>query len=203
MLSQLTGFLSHALVAKDKENGAAERGGEKPFDEVFRSLRNESRSSGDDSLPEADAEPRPEEVSAADPSSMEPVEVGRDEAFAEEEEDVDDLPGLPDQDDSQEAQSGATFVGKQDGPAHRDGELGAGLVAKDDNASTMFTTRPSIAPDKAVATELSARGAVASMGGGTARACNRPYPRGPAEYPKDRTQHQIGAGGHASNALVP
>ena len=166
MLSQLTGFLSHALVAKDKDNGAAERGGEMPFDEVFRSVRNESRSSGDDSLPEADAEPRPEEVSAADPSSMEPVEVGRDEAFAEEQEDVDDLPSLPDHDDSQEAQSGATFVGKQHRPAHWDGELGAGLIAKGDNASTMFTARPSIAPDKAVATEVSARGAVASMGGG-------------------------------------
>lgn len=165
MLSQLTGFLSHALVAKDKENGAAERGGEMPFDEVFRSVRNESRSSGDDSWPEADAEPRLEEVSAADPSSAEAIEVGRNEAFAEEEEDVEDLPSLPDHDDSQEAQSGATFPGKQDGPAHRDGELGAGLVAKDDTASTMFTTRRSIALNNAVATEVSARGAAASMGG--------------------------------------
>ena len=165
MLSQLTGFLSHALVAKDKDNGAAERGGEMPFDEVFRSVRNESRSSGDDSLPEADAEPRLEEVSAADPSSAEAIEVGRNEAFAEEEEDVEDLPGLPDHDDGQEAQSGAPFPGKQDGPAHRDGELGAGLVTKDDNASTMFTTRRSIAPNNAVATEVSARGAAASMGG--------------------------------------
>ena len=103
MLSQLTGFLSHALVAKDKDNGAAERGGEILFDEVFRSVRNESRSSGDDSLPEADAEPRLEEVSAADPSSAEAIEVGRNEAFAEEEEDVEDLPGLPDHDDGQEA----------------------------------------------------------------------------------------------------